>query len=140
MVSLAVVFIPVRCSYLQMGATKRIMKTYKAKTLFSGYSIGLQNARLYVGVPGNQDYESDKNFENEKNFSVLYNGETMKIRSWKKAKTYYQFKDLKGRGNYKLAYFEWLPQQSFDSFSANQGLAQMAGTPLWEKLRKVLHE
>lgn len=115
------------------------MKIYKAKTLFQGYNIGLQNSNSYVGVPGKQNYPSDQNFENERNFEVVFDGRVMKIRSWKKASAYYTFKDLKGRGDYQLGYFEWKPKEPEVILSP---MAAMANSPLpdnWEDTRKKLH-
>lgn len=116
------------------------MKTYKAKSLFTGYKIGLVNSNLYVGVPGKQSYPHKENFEDEKNFEVIYMDKKMKIRSWKKAQAYHTFDDFQGRGTYTLAYFQWKPIIEPEQISVFGVMDKMVGTPEWEKTRELLHK
>ena len=116
------------------------MKTYNAKTLFSGVVVGKEDKK-FVGIPGGQNYESKSDFSSEKNFKVTYNGEVMFIKNWHKAEAFRKFDDRDGRGQYTLAYFEWKPyRESFDrAVSPQEALLKLADTPEWEKLREKLH-
>lgn len=84
-------------------------RVYPAKTLFSGSVVGKDTDKNYVGIPGGQNYISKNDFSKEKNFTVRYGEDEMKIANWHKAEAFRKFDDLQGRGNYLLAYFEWKP-------------------------------
>ena len=70
-------------------------KTYKAKTLFSGYLIGLGAMDQYVAAP-----------EHSFNGKISYNGVTKNFGKQNPAATR-SFADRFGRGSYKLLYFKW---------------------------------
>ncbi len=115
-------------------------KIYNAKTLFSGVVVGKEDKK-FVGIPGGMNYESKQDFCNEKNFSVLYNGEKMIIPNWHKAEAFRKFDDFQGRGQYTLGYFEWSPQFNMDQAPASAigVMGAMVGSSEWEKMRRMLH-
>ncbi len=118
------------------------MKTpriYKAKTLYTGYKLGLLNDKLYVGIPGGQTYPHEQNFKNVKNFIVQYDNKIMRIRSWHKGEKKIEFEDHQGRGKYTLSYFKWKPIEPVEEVSAIKALGKFAGTPEYEALRIKLH-
>jgi hypothetical protein len=67
------------------------MKTYKAKTTFPGYKIGLSNPDPYIGVPAGKGYTL-----------ASYNGVAITLQVPVTSKT---FQDKYGRGKYTLEYF-----------------------------------
>ena len=85
------------------------MKIYIAKTLFSGGTIGKDPNARYVAVPGGQNFPTKSNFAKEKKFKVIHEEQFMIIENWHKANAIRTFDDMNGRGQYKLAYFEWKP-------------------------------
>lgn len=116
------------------------MKVYTAKTLFSGSVIGKDKELKLVGVPGGQNFESKSNYAKEKKgFKVEHEGKYMFIKNWHNNLGIRTFDDYSGRGNYKLAYFEWKPDQIDEIVSTDNALLKLAGTSEWEKLRAKLH-
>ena len=89
-------------------------KVYHAKTLFSGKVIGKDPNVKLVGVPGAQNFESKSNYAKEKNFKVEHDGKFMTIKNWHDNEGIRTFDDMQGRGNYKLAYFTWRPEEAID--------------------------
>lgn len=88
------------------GENNMIYTTYRARTLFTGYKIGLKKGKLYVGVPNTKgEY-----------VKVQYQGKTMTITDYEgfiKWSEWLPDKTWQNNGeDYRLAYFEWLPDGS----------------------------
>jgi hypothetical protein len=113
-------------------------KVYVAKTLFRGVVVGKEDVD-FVGIPGGQNYQSKHDYSSEKNFIVVHDGKSMKIKNWHKAEAFRKFDDFNGRGNYTLAYFAWKPEQEPERVNTNHALSKMAERPEWEDLRRQLH-
>ena len=73
---------------------------YRAKTLFTGYKIGLMNPSLYIGVP-------KKYFYNHNSIPVEHDGK-VKYFHYKEAESEKTFNDRFMPGTiYTLLYFLW---------------------------------
>ncbi len=82
-----------------MTKTKGLFK-YNAKTLFTGYKIGLKNPSLYVGVP-------KKYFKRKRTIPVRHDGKT-KFLTLGKHQQERTFNDRFRPGEtYTLVYFLW---------------------------------
>lgn len=88
-------------------------KVYKARTLFTGYNIGLQDEDLYVGVPTKFG---------ENGMIVKYNDESMVISSFKNDKVHEETFDDKFRvgEKYTLFYFPWKVAKGFRCLSCGE--------------------
>jgi hypothetical protein len=78
-----------------------ILTDYRAKTLFTGWEIGEENGKMYVGVPNTKG----------KNIRVYYKSQKMVIKNYEgfvKWSDWLPDKTWQNNGNdYRLAYFEW---------------------------------
>lgn len=85
-----------------------IMKIYKAKTLFDGYKIGLQNPDKYIGVPAGKGYTH-----------AAIDNKLISVKDRVPA-TSRDFTDKFGRGNYTLEYFPVIAESTQETLIATE--------------------